>query len=72
MSKAEKKEKIESLLKKLRKAEDDSEKRSLRTKLRTLGHTGGLGEGAGRPKGSGKKKSKSKKDRDEDDSDDDE
>jgi hypothetical protein len=53
MAKEKAPETVESLMKKLRTAKntkDEDTARSIRVKLRRLGHQGGLGEGAGRPK----------------------
>ncbi len=60
-SKKDAKGQIQSLLRKLEKAEDTQEKREIRSELRKLGHKGGLGKGAGRPKKAKKVTKKKKK-----------
>jgi len=52
---------IQKLLTQLEKAKDATEKRNIRTQLRTLGHKGGLGKGRGRPPKKTKKTKKTNK-----------
>jgi len=54
-------ESVSDLLRALERSEDPDEKRRLRAKLRSRGHTGGLGTGRGRPAGTTSKKKKTTK-----------
>jgi len=58
---ANKKESVKGLLDQLKKATDQAQKRVLRSKLRKLGHKGGLGEKIAEPSKKAKKVKKAKK-----------